>query len=133
MNRTIVVFAVILAVLAVVVIAVQTVRLSRADAENVKLRAENDALENGLLVERVENERLRSIAERSNRALGDAVAKLEAAADANVARIVGIGDSPSDWLFCPLPDGVRDAFDAYRDGGGNTTDADAGAVRPSEY
>ena len=128
MNRPLVVVAVICAILAAVVIFVQTVRLSRMTAENERLRSENGALVDSLESERQENARLREIVERSNRALEATVRYLERSANENTKRIDAIDDADSDWLQCPLPDEVRDAFSDYCDAGGQTAGNSAGAV-----
>lgn len=128
MNRPLVIVAVICAVLAAIVICVQTVRLSRMTSENERLRAENGALADSLESERQENARLREIVERSHRALEATVRYLERSANENTKRIDAIDDANSDWLQCPLPDEVRNAFSDYCDAGGQAAGNSAGAV-----
>lgn len=128
MNRKLVIFAVICAILAALTICVQTVRLSRMTAENERLNAENGALDDALESERKENERLRDIVERSHRALEATVRYLEKSAHENTERIDTIDSADPGWLQCPLPDEVRDAFADYCYAGNQASDGSAGAV-----
>lgn len=132
MNRNIVIFAIICAILAAATICVQTVRLSRSKAENIRLCEENGLLMRDIGIEREENARLRDIVARSHKALETTIEQLEGSAHAHAERIETIDDSDSDWLQCRLPDDVRDAFSDYCHNGGQAADGSAGAVQKTD-
>lgn len=84
--------------------AQEAAKLARSEAETLQARVE--ALE-------AENREIREIMARANEAISRAnLAVTEAAAD-HAERIEKIETVDPDWLMCPLPDGVREAF---RDG-----------------
>ena len=79
-------------------------QLARSEAETLRARVE--------AVER-ENREIREIMARANEAIARANLAVTEAAAGHVERIEKIETVDPDWLMCPLPDGVREAF---RDG-----------------
>lgn len=84
--------------------AQEAAKLARGEAETLRERVE--------VLER-ENREIREIMARANEAISRAAKAVEEAAAGHVERIEKIETVDPDWLMCPLPDGVREAF---RDG-----------------
>ena len=82
----------------------EAAEIARSEAET--LRARLEAVE-------AENAAQREILARAYEAVNRASEAVEEAATGHVERVEKIDHADSDWLMCPLPDGVRDAF---RDG-----------------
>ena len=76
---------------------------ARGEAENLRARLEAVEAENAVQ---------REILARAYEAVNRASEAVEEAATDHVERIEKIDHADSDWLMCPLPDGVRDAFAA---------------------
>lgn len=114
MNKNVfnIMFAVIAGMLALAVV-IQCFRLSgmKKDLElsNEKLEVVEAALRNS----EAENQKLRELITRANNALEEGLKQVEEAKKVNDQRMDKIDDAPSDWLQCPLPDDVREAFGAY--------------------
>lgn len=81
--------------------ATEAAEIARGEAED--LRARLSAVE-------AENATHREILARAYDAINRASVAVEEAAMEHVERIEKIDHADSDWLMCPLPDGVRDAF-----------------------
>lgn len=79
---------------------------ARGEAET--LRARLEAVE-------AENAEMREILARAYAAVNRASEAVEEAATDHVERIEKIDHVDGDWLMCPLPDGVREAFTADGD------------------
>lgn len=84
--------------------AQEAAKLARSEAETLQARVE--ALE-------VENRGIREIMARANEAITRANLAVTEAAAGHVERVEKIETVDPDWLMCPLPDELRDAF---RDG-----------------
>ena len=82
----------------------EAAEIARSEAET--LRARLEAIE-------AENAAQREILARAYEAVNRASEAVEEAATGHVERVEKIDHADSDWLMCPLPAGVRDAF---RDG-----------------
>lgn len=82
----------------------ETAEIARSEAET--LRARLEAVE-------AENAAQREILARAYDAVNRASEAVEEAATGHVERVEKIDHADTDWLMCPLPAGVRDAF---RDG-----------------
>lgn len=82
----------------------ETAETARSEAETLRGRLED--------VER-ENAAQREILARAYEAVNRASEAVEEAATDHVERVEKIDHADGDWLMCPLPAGVRDAF---RDG-----------------
>lgn len=80
---------------------IQQAKIARGEAETMRSRVE--ALEH-------ENAEIREILARAYDAVNRARDAVEEAATGHVERIEKIDHVDNDWLVCPLPDGVRDAF-----------------------
>lgn len=76
-----------------------------AHNEAETLRARLEAVE-------AENAAQREILARAYEAVNRASEAVKEAAGDHVERVEKIDHADSDWLMCPLPDGVRDAFAA---------------------
>lgn len=127
-----VVIAIICSLLAVIAICIQTVRLYRSHAENERLASEIESLKVDVANEREENARLRDLVERSHRALEETVRLLEESAHDNTQRIETIDNADPNWLLCPLPDDVRNAFSDYCYAGDQAADGSLGAVQETD-
>jgi flagellar biosynthesis/type III secretory pathway M-ring protein FliF/YscJ len=97
----VVIVALIIALLCYVKQAKISEKNARLEAESLRARVE--ALE-------CENVEIREIVARANDAVLRATKAVEEAAGEHVERIEKIDSVDPDWLMCPLPDGVRDAF-----------------------
>lgn len=77
-----------------------------------------------------ENKRLRELIVRANNALDEGLKQIEEAKKRYDERNEKIDDAPTDWLQCPLPDEVREAFGAYcySDAGSEATDSSTRAM-----
>lgn len=113
MKRGFLICALICAILAALAIAVQSVRLARERAKNSQISAENEALRADLESANMEADKLRAIVERTKASLESVVERMEDATHGHVERMESIGRADPDWLVCPLPDVVREAFGAY--------------------
>lgn len=82
----------------------EAAEIARSEAET--LRARLEAVE-------AENAAQREILARAYDAVNRASEAVEEAATGHVERVEKIDHADTDWLMCPLPAGVRDAF---RDG-----------------
>lgn len=76
-------------------------------------RGEAEALRGRLEDAERENAEIREILARAYEAVSRASEAVEEAATGHVERVEKIDHADGDWLMCPLPAGVRDAF---RDG-----------------
>ena len=88
---------------------------ARADAERYRLEAERLADSEAVLL--AENARVKDMIARANDALERGLRQVEEAKLRYDERNQKIVESDPDWLVCPLPDGVRDAFLPDADGG----------------
>lgn len=84
----------------------EAAEIARGEAED--LRARLSAVE-------AENAAQREILARAYEVINRASEAVEEAAGEHVERIGKIDHADGDWLMCPLPDGVRDAFAADGD------------------
>lgn len=82
----------------------EAAEIARSEAETLRGRLED--------VE-AENAEMREILARAYEAVNRASEAVEEAATGHVERVEKIDHADGDWLMCPLPAGVRDAF---RDG-----------------
>ena len=76
-------------------------RIARSEADDLRARLQDAEKENA---------RMREILARAYDTVSRANAALEKAANEHVERIEKIDFVDPDWLMCPLPDGVREAF-----------------------
>lgn len=129
MNKNVfnIMFAVIAGLLALAVV-IQCIRLNAAKKELSEYRAKSEGLEIALRDSEAENQRLRELIVRANNALEEGLKRIEEAKRQYDERNEKIDDAPADWLQCPLPDEVRDAFGAYCYAGGEAADDSAGAM-----
>lgn len=81
--------------------AEETARIARDEAESLRVQLQDAEAENA---------RMREILARAYDTVSRANAALEKAANEHVERIEKIDFVDPDWLMCPLPDGVREAF-----------------------
>lgn len=88
-----------------------SIKQAREAAETA--RCETETLRGRLEDVEAENAKLREILARAHEAVNRASKAVEEAAAGHVERVEKIDHADTDWLMCPLPDGVRDAF---RDG-----------------
>ena len=86
--------------------AEEAARIARSETETLRGRLED--------VE-AENAELREILARAHDAVNRANAALEKASYEHVERLEKINAANPDWLICPLPDGVREAFGSGTD------------------
>lgn len=84
----------------------EAAEIARSEAED--LRARLSAVE-------AENAAQREILARAYEVINRASEAVEEAATEHVERTEKIDHADSNWLMCPLPDGVRDAFTADGD------------------
>lgn len=88
-----------------------SIKQAREAAETA--RGEAEALRGRLADAERENAEMREILARAHEAVNRASEAVEEAATGHVERVEKIDHADGDWLICPLPAGVRDAF---RDG-----------------
>lgn len=88
-----------------------SIKQAREAAETA--RGEAEALRGRLEDAERENAEMREILARAYEAVNRASKAVEEAATGHVERVEKIDHADTDWLMCPLPAGVRDAF---RDG-----------------
>ena len=88
-----------------------SIKQAREAAETA--RCEVETMRGRLEDVEAENAELREILARAHEAVNRASKAVEEAATGHVERVEKIDHADTDWLMCPLPDGVRDAF---RDG-----------------
>lgn len=81
--------------------AEELARIARDEAESLRVQLQDAEAENA---------RMREILARAYDTVSRANAALEKAANEHVERIEKIDSVDPDWLMCPLPDGVREAF-----------------------
>jgi len=81
--------------------AEESARIARDEAESLRVQLQDAEAENA---------RMREILARAYDTVSRANAALEKAANEHVERIEKIDSVDPDWLMCPLPDGVREAF-----------------------
>lgn len=81
--------------------AQNSAKIAHLEAESLRARVE--ALER-------ENAEIHEIMARANDAVLRATKAVEEAAGEHVERVEKIDSADSNWLMCPLPDGVRDVF-----------------------
>lgn len=81
--------------------AEESARIARSEAETLRVQLQDAEYENA---------RMREILARAYDTVSRANAALEKAANEHVERIEKIDSVDPDWLMCPLPDGVREAF-----------------------
>ena len=86
--------------------AEEAARIARSEAEDLRARLQDAEKENAAQ---------REILARAYDAVNRANAALEKAAYEHVERIEQIDAANPDWLMCPLPDGVREAFGSGTD------------------
>lgn len=96
-----------------IVFTVQHIRIKSANAEIEKLQTECAELKEALAESEQENTHLRDMMELANKALEKAVERLEQGKQEYDERNQQIDNADSDWLMCPLPDDVRNAFSDY--------------------
>lgn len=99
---------------------IQQAKIARGEVETMRSRVES--------LER-ENVEIREILARAYDAVNRASDAVEEAATGHAERIEKIDHANDDWLICPLPDGVRDAFRDDQDGVHNTAAAPARPMR----
>lgn len=119
------IFIILLIIIGLAIVSVvQSCKVStlKKEVDTYKKRAEmlNDSLD----IATDENNRLRDMMARANDALEKMVKEVEAAKDDYDRRNEKIYDADIDWLMCPLPDEVREAFGeyCYSDAGSETSD-----------
>ena len=88
-----------------------SIKQAREAAETA--RGEAKTLRARLETVEAENAEMREILARAYAAVNRASEAVEEAATGHVERVEKIDHADTDWLMCPLPAGVRDAF---RDG-----------------
>lgn len=88
-----------------------SIKQAREATETARIEAEN--LRERLEAVEAENAEMREILARAYEAVSRASEAVEEAATGHVERVEKIDHADTDWLMCPLPAGVRDAF---RDG-----------------
>lgn len=86
--------------------AKESARIARDEAESLRAQLQDAEKENAAQ---------REILARAYDAVNRANAALEKAAYEHVERIEQIDAANPDWLMCPLPDGVREAFGSGTD------------------
>lgn len=88
-------------------------RIKQAREAAETARCEAETLRGRLEDVEAENAEMREILARAHEAVNRASEAVEEAATGHVERVEKIDHADTDWLMCPLPAGVRDAF---RDG-----------------
>lgn len=121
-TKVLVVMLCVLSILLVGTCKIEAYKRSKLEDEVQRNHAEIDRLEN-------DNRTLQTAIQRSNDALLKAGEAVERAINANDKRTEILDDVNVDWLLCPLPDGVREAFNA--DYCSDSATKPAGAVRVS--
>lgn len=86
--------------------AEESARIARDEAESLRVQLQDAEAENA---------RMHEILTRAYDAVNRSNAALEKAAYEHVERIETINAVDPDWLVCPLPDGVREAFGGSTD------------------
>lgn len=86
--------------------AEEAARIARSEVEDLRARLQDAEKENAAQ---------REILTRAYDAVNRANAALEKAAYEHVERLEKIDTANPDWLMCPLPDGVREAFGSCTD------------------
>lgn len=125
MNEVTKVLVVMLCVLSILLVGtckIEAYKRAKLEDEVQRNHAEIDLLEN-------DNRTLQTAIQRSNDALLKAGEAVERAINANDKRTEILDNVDVDWLLCPLPDGVREAFNA--DYCSDSATKPAGAVRVS--
>ena len=112
-NKYFWIVAGVIALILSIVFTVQHIRIKSANAEIEKLQSKCAELEEALAESEQENIHLRDMMELANKALETAVEKLEKGKHEYDERNQQIDNADDDWLMCPLPDDVRNAFADY--------------------
>lgn len=116
--------AVVVAAMAIAILVLrEEVRTARADAAAAQARAQEA------------DERTRAAmdaAARAVRAADDLLRRQKEAYDDAIKAEAALAGVDDDWLFCPLPAGVRDAVRAVHGDGGGDTAGGARAVRDTD-
>lgn len=110
-----IVTAAILALMALALAGALVYQAKRAREAAEIARTEAESLRVRLSAAEAENAAQREILARAYEAISRASEAVEEAAGEHVERIEKIDHVDGDWLMCPLPDGVRDAFTADGD------------------
>lgn len=121
-TKVLVVMLFVLGILLIGTCKIEAYKRSKLEDEVQRNHAEIDRLEN-------DNRTLQTAIQRSNDALLKAGEAVERAINANDKRTEILDDVDVDWLLCPLPDGVREAFNT--DYCSDSATKLAGAVRIS--
>ena len=85
-------------------------RVKQAQEAAKTARCEAETLRGRLEDVEAENAEMREILARAYEAVNRASEAVEEAAKSHAERIETIDTADPDWLVCPLPDGVRNAF-----------------------
>lgn len=103
----------------------------RARAEIDKAQRETDEANQRFHDAAIENERLARIIAGYNQATVEATDATNKANEAGIERADEVSTAPSDWLDCPLPECVRNAFTSYCDQArsGDAASSPVGAVQ----
>ena len=102
-------------VIAILTIILQHEKLKFASSQIDALRISNGQLEQQLQIANDENKHLRDMMEMAYDALERIKKQMEQAKHDSDERNAKIDNADSDWLVCPLPSDVRDAFADYCD------------------
>lgn len=101
--------------IAILTIILQHEKLKFASSQIDALRVSNGQLEQQLQTANDENKHLRDMMEMAYDALERIKKQMEQAKHDSDERNAKIDNADSDWLVCPLPNDVRDAFADYCD------------------
>lgn len=96
-----------------IISVVQSCKVSSLKKEVSTYKHKTEVLNDSLDVVMDENKRLREMMTKANEALEKMVQKAEETKDELDERNDKIDNANPDWLLCPLPDEVRDAFRSY--------------------
>lgn len=108
------IFIILLVIISLAFVSViQSCKVNKLKKEVDSYKAKTELLNDSLDVVISENKRLRDMMMRANTALEKMVEKEEKAKDVYDERNEKIDDADTDWLMCPLPDDVREAFGTY--------------------
>lgn len=110
MTKTEITAIVLTVVLFILSARVSSCRTKQAQSEAKLAQIEAENLKASLNEAEAENARLREILAKTYEALERADKAIEEASWDHEKRLDEIGNVDSDWLLCPLPEGVRSAF-----------------------
>lgn len=92
---------------------IQSCQKSKLERKVSEYEQKNAELSESLDVANQENAHLRDMMTRANKALEKMIKRAEEAKANDNKRNEKIDDADPDWLQCPLPDELREAFGAY--------------------